>query len=74
MALRCALMAEWSSPAFRWVRPAAYAFGVLMFANGLGHVAAFLALGRVAPSVDSSPLWLAASGWLFLYTRQHGTA
>jgi len=49
----------------RWVMRAAYPFAVLMFANGIGHIAGSLYLGRLMPGVYSSPLLLIASAHLF---------
>jgi len=44
--------------------PVSYFLGVLMLANGLGHISASLYLGRLAPGALSSPLLLVASAFL----------
>jgi hypothetical protein len=44
---------------------AAYPVAVLMFANGIGHIAASLYRRRIMPGVYSSPLLVAASAYLF---------
>jgi hypothetical protein len=58
----------------RWMRPAGYAFALLMAANAFGHITATI-LGRTVESVRlsgpmpgfySSPLLLAASVWLLI--------
>ena len=54
--------------AFRGSRLAivvAYPVAVLMFANGIGHIAASLYRRRAMPGVYSSPLLVAASAYLF---------
>jgi hypothetical protein len=53
----------------RIMRPVAWAFAALMTANALGHVGASLYLRRLAPGVLSSPLLLAASGYLLARLR-----
>jgi hypothetical protein len=50
----------------RWLLYASYPLAVLMFLNGLGHLAVSLHLRRLVPGVYSSPLLMAASVWLFL--------
>lgn len=55
----------------RWMRPFSYLFAVVMLANGIGHIAGSLYLGRPAPGVYSSPLLLAAAGFLLLATGRH---
>ena len=52
-----------------WLRPLAYFLGVLMIANGLGHIGASVFIGKAAPGVLSSPLLLVASVALLLATR-----
>ena len=49
----------------RWIRPVAWFLAVLMTLNGLNHIAASIYLGRFAPGVESSPLLLLASAYLF---------
>jgi hypothetical protein len=47
-----------------WVRFAGFPYGVVMLANGLGHIGISLAREFWMPGVYSSPLLLAASAWL----------
>jgi hypothetical protein len=55
----------------RWVMRVAYPFAILMFVNGIGHIAGSLYLGRPMPGVYSSPLLLIASAyWLTCALRQ----
>lgn len=58
----------------RWLRPLAWFYAVLMFANGMGHTV-FTVLGRTVPSVTfsrpapgfySSPFLFVGSVWLML--------
>ena len=58
----------------RWLRSFAFFFAALMFANGMGHVAGTVSLGRAMPGVFSSPLLLAGSVWLWTAARQVGKA
>ncbi len=82
LALGVALLLALSPPAFRgsrWIARAALPLSALMFANGLGHIAASFYLGRLAPGVISAPLLLAASVWLLrqaclLLRLRHGLA
>lgn len=53
----------------RWMAPLAYIFGVIMTANGLGHMAGSVYLGRLMPGVYSSPVLLAASIYLLRQTH-----
>ncbi len=72
LALGVALLLVLARPAFRgsrWIVRAALPLAVLMFANGLGHIAASFFLGRLAPGVYSAPLLLAASAWLWREAR-----
>lgn len=56
-----------------WMKPLAYIYGVIMLANGLGHIAGSIYLGRLMPGVYSSPLLLAASVYLLMQTQhRHG--
>jgi len=67
LALGVALLLGLSPLAFRgsrWIARAALPLSVLMFGNGLGHIAASFYLGRLAPGVTSAPLLLVASIWL----------
>lgn len=50
----------------RLMTPLSYAFGVLMFGNGLLHIAGTLERGRPMPGVYSAPLLLAASAYLLV--------
>ncbi len=52
----------------RWTVPFSYVFGVLMMGNGLLHIAGSFYFGRLMPGAYSSPLLLAASGWLVVQT------
>jgi hypothetical protein len=49
----------------RWVIWASLPLSVVMFGNGLGHIAGSFYLGRLMPGVYSAPLLLLASAWLF---------
>ena len=62
----------------RWLRPLAWAYAAIMFANGMGHTL-FTILGRTvasvtfprpAPGFYSSPFLLAASVWMIVRLRQ----
>lgn len=54
----------------RWaMRPISYVFAGFMFLNGLLHMAGSLYLGKFMSGVYSSPLLLAASIALIVYTR-----
>ena len=48
-----------------WLRPLAYVYASIMLLNGLGHLAASVYLGRLAPGVYSAPVLIACSVWLF---------
>ena len=50
----------------RWMTPVSYAFGALMFVNGLVHIVGSLERGRSMPGVYSAPLLLAASSYLLV--------
>jgi len=47
-------------------------FGVLMFVNGVGHIAGSFAMGRLTPGRLSAPLLLMASGWLLAVAHGSG--
>lgn len=49
----------------RWIVWVSLPLAVLMFGNGLGHIAGSFYLGRLMPGVYSAPLLLLASAWLF---------
>ena len=54
----------------RWMTPVSYAFGVLMLANGLLHIAGSIQLGRFMHGVYSAPVLLAASIYLLATVHQ----
>lgn len=54
----------------RWLVPLAYFLGILMVANGLGHIAGSFYLGRLMPGVYSSPFLLAAAVYLLASVRK----
>jgi hypothetical protein len=54
----------------RWLRRLSFPFAVLMFGNGLLHLAGSLWMGRLMPGVLSSPLLVFAAGWLFFSARR----
>jgi hypothetical protein len=47
----------------RWMLAIAIPFSALMIANGLGHIAGSLYMGRLMPGVYSSPILIAASSF-----------
>ena len=47
-----------------WMRPAAYAYGIVMAGNGLLHLAGSVYLRKAMPGVYSAPLLLAAAIYL----------
>jgi hypothetical protein len=53
----------------RWMVPFAYFLGILMVANGLGHLGGSLYLGRLMPGVYSSPFLIAAAVYLLTSLR-----
>src|SRR5687768_8673950 len=56
----------------RWaMRPISYVFAVLMLINGLLHIAISLYMREFISGVYSSPLLLAASIALIIYTRAY---
>jgi hypothetical protein len=59
----------------RWIVRVALLLSVLMFANGLGHIAGSFYLGRLMPGVLSAPLLLVASAHLFrqAWAQRHPT-
>ena len=54
----------------RWMTPVSYAFGALMLANGVFHIAGSIHLGRFMPGVYSAPVLLAASAYLLATVHQ----
>jgi len=71
-------LAPFAFRGFRWMRPIAYVFAIVMLGNGLGHTLGTI-LGRTVESVHfprpmpgfySSPLLVAASIYLFLQLRR----
>lgn len=57
----------------RGLRPISYFLGVLMIANGLGHIGITIYLGRPAPGVYSSPIVLVAAFALLIATYRSNT-
>ncbi len=55
-----------------WMVPFSYFLGVLMLGHSLLHIAGSFYFGRLIPGVYSSPLLLAASGWLVVQTWRRG--
>ena len=47
-----------------WMRPVAYAFGIVMAANGGAHLAASIYKRKTMPGMYSAPLILAAAVYL----------
>ena len=47
-----------------WVRPIAYAFGIVMAGNGMLHLVGSIYLRKAMPGVYSAPLLLAAAIYL----------
>ena len=54
----------------RWMIPVSYVFAVLMFANGIFHLAGSVEMGRFMPGVYSAPLLLIAATYL-LFSVHH---
>ena len=52
----------------RALRIFAYPYGVIMFLNGIGHLAGSIYLERWAPGATTAPLLLATSSWLLRET------
>ena len=57
-------------PDKRWTVILAYAYAAVHVANGLGHISVSIAGRFAAPGVLSSPVLLAAAGWL-IYETAH---
>jgi uncharacterized protein with HXXEE motif len=75
LVLAVAVLLALSVFAFRGVRWLCYFarfFAAVMFANGVGHVAGSIFLGRAMPGVYSSPLLFAGSVWLWTTARRAG--
>ena len=68
------LLAPWIARGGRWAVFACYAFGGLMTANALGHLAGSVYSGRCMPGVYSSPVLLGAALWLLLAARERPRA
>ena len=49
-----------------WMRPIAYAFGIVMVGNGLLHLAGSVYLRKAMPGVYSAPLLVAAAVYLLV--------
>jgi hypothetical protein len=58
----------------QWMRPVAYFLSIVMLGNGLGHIGASVYLAGAAPGVTSSPILLAAAGFLLWATRRQASA
>jgi hypothetical protein len=58
----------------KWMVAVAYGFGALMIANGLGHIAGSIYMGRLMPGVYSSPLLLICSIYLLKRVRNRRSA
>jgi hypothetical protein len=54
----------------RWAIRVSFPLSILMFGNGLGHIAGSFYLGRLMPGACSAPLLLIASACLFLFARR----
>jgi hypothetical protein len=54
----------------RWVIWASFPLSILMFGNGLMHIAGSFYLGRLMPGVYSAPLLLIASASLFIFAQR----
>ncbi len=54
----------------RWTKPAAAVYGAIMAVNGLTHLLGSIALRSFLPGVRSSPLLLAAAGFLLFSLRE----
>jgi hypothetical protein len=63
VAVGLSILAFWGS---RLALVVAYPAAILMFGNGIGHVAASFYRRRLLPGVYSSPLLIAASAYLFV--------
>ena len=73
LGIAVAVLASLSPLAFRGshrLRYLAYPYAILMFFNGLSHIAGSVYLGRLMPGVYSAPLLLMASVFLFVATRR----
>lgn len=56
----------------RWaMRPISHVFAIFMLINGLAHIAISIYMRELMPGVYSSPLLLAASVALIIYTRAY---
>lgn len=67
LVLAVLVLASLTPLAFRgvaWMRPAAYAYGIVMAGNGLLHLAGSVYLRKAMPGVYSAPLLLAAAIYL----------
>lgn len=49
----------------------AFPLSIIMFGNGLLHIAGSFYLGRLMPGVYSAPILLLASAWLFINARRN---
>lgn len=63
--------ASWFVWKGRWaMRPISHVFAAVMFSNALFHIGHSIYMGKLMPGVYTSPLLLAASVALIVYTRQ----
>jgi hypothetical protein len=69
LVLAVLVLASLTPLAFRgvaWMRPLAYAFGVVMAGNGLMHLVGSVYVRKVMPGVCSAPLILGAAIYLLI--------
>jgi len=67
LVLAVLVLASLTPLAFRgvaWIRPVAYAYGIVMVGNGLLHLVGSLYLRKAMPGVYSAPVILAAAVYL----------
>jgi len=67
LVLAVLVLASLTPFAFRgvaWIRPVAYAYGIVMVGNGLLHLVGSLYLRKAMPGVYSAPVILAAAVYL----------
>ena len=69
LVLAVVVLAVLTPSAFRgaaWMRPLAYAFGIVMAGNGLLHLAGSAYMRKVMPGTYSAPLLLATAVYLLV--------
>jgi len=72
LVLAVVVLASLAPFAFRgapWIRPIAYAFGIIMAGNGLLHLAGSVYMRKAMPGVYSAPLILGAAMYLLVSLR-----